>query len=42
MFSMNYDYDHENSELSHSNEDVKDNSNGEEEFVGRMSARMHL
>ena len=33
MLTMNYDYDDESNELNHSNEDVEDNSDGEEEFV---------
>ena len=42
MFTMNDDYDDENSELNHSNEDVEDHSDGEEEFLEIMSARMYL
>ena len=42
MFTMNFDYDGENSELNHSNEDVEDDNDGEEEVVERMSARVYL
>ena len=42
MFTINYDDDDENNELNHSNEDVEDDTDGEEKFVESMSARMYL